>query len=384
MFFQRKAVLVALVVVVVLILGVVSRAGLTLRDKFQELRQQNLELRQELSSLSDTVVSRDEGQDRATAALWRQTETRLTNAENVLRGEILELRKENLHLEQENQKPKADLALLALDLQRAVASQDAGLEQMARNSNQRDDNLERRMSVLAKRMDGFGEENAENLREVRGEMQRTQENLGETNRRLGALTQQILEGASDLYAKTVPSVVTVFGAGTMGAGFLYGAERRYIITVYHAAAGDVSVRTLEGQVVRGKVVLENQDQDFALVWLERPLEAEPLLLAEPSDLRRGQDILVIGHPLGYERSISKGIISGLSRNNLSLDPWAFCRRCTNLLQLDAPINSGNSGGPVLTLDGKVAGIASWKTAEGLGFAVSSATIQKILSTASIP
>jgi len=163
----------------------------------------------------------------------------------------------------------------------------------------------------------------------------------------------------------------------VGTGFIID-EAGYILTNSHVINdGDykkVTVSLFDGQEVEGKVLWNDSSLDLAVV----KIEAENLTAVELGDsdeLKIGSYAAAIGNPLGlaFERSMSQGIISGLNRTiTVSSDGTSTsATTMENLIQTDATINSGNSGGPLFNSKGQVVGINSAKASsgEGMGFAI---------------
>lgn len=148
------------------------------------------------------------------------------------------------------------------------------------------------------------------------------------------------------------------------------------------------VTLADGRTFVAAQVRSDINVDLALIQiLDAPdLPAAPLADYEPI---LGQDALVLGSPLGFKKSVSRGIVSGLEREiEIRLARYMFqgpvflslTKKYKNLMQLDAPINPGNSGGPVVDIRGQIIGLvnAGCRGADGMGFAVSLATIKEFL------
>ena len=179
-----------------------------------------------------------------------------------------------------------------------------------------------------------------------------------------------------------------FGFGGGGSGYSYDTtavgtgvivdEAGYILTNSHVVNdGDtksITVSLYDGQDVEGKVLWNDSTIDLAVV----KIETNGLTAAELADsdlVNIGSYAAAIGNPLGlqFERSISQGIISGLDRT-ITVSSSASSSSGTTmegLMQTDATINGGNSGGPLLNSEGKVIGINTAKASsgEGMGFAI---------------
>jgi serine protease Do len=150
------------------------------------------------------------------------------------------------------------------------------------------------------------------------------------------------------------------------------AEDGYILTNSHVArsAGDLRVRLADGVTMAGKLVGADDHTDLAIVRVDARLPA-PLALAESEALRVGQLVVAIGNPLGFERSVSLGVVSALYRSL----PTNAGGLLEGLVQTDAAVNPGNSGGPLVDVEGRVVGVttAMLAYASGIGFAVPAST-----------
>lgn len=212
-----------------------------------------------------------------------------------------------------------------------------------------------------------------------------------------------LNAASAIAAKAMPSVVgistvsqeyyqTMFGIqqGTLegvGTGIIVD-EAGYILTNAHVVesngttASKITVDLYDGKTYDGTVLWSGSSQNLDLAIVK--IDAKGLTAAELGDSDKvniGDYALAIGNPLGLdlERSVSQGIISGLDRTITATDGNSSSRM-EGLIQTDASINSGNSGGPLINSEGQVIGIntASAKSAEGLGFSIPINTAMPII------
>ena len=195
--------------------------------------------------------------------------------------------------------------------------------------------------------------------------------------------------AADAFNKVSPAVVIISTTGTtsngftssqyegMGSGFIIN-EDGYILTNYHVIEGakDITVTLSDGTEVAGTVVNYDQEKDLAMIKLKEgtkvPAVAE---LWDSDELYPGAEVIAIGTPLSKNLAytLTKGIISGNDRSIQTETGTSV-----HLLQTDAAINSGNSGGPLVNTKGQVIGINSMKlgsqsmgsaTVEGIGFAI---------------
>lgn len=165
-----------------------------------------------------------------------------------------------------------------------------------------------------------------------------------------------------------------------GSG-VYIDDRGYIVTNYHVVedADRVEVELLDGTVLEVVEVLSDESTDIALLKLESPLEGvEPVVMGDSDALVIGELAVVIGNPGAltdvYPGTVTAGIISGLERENVNAGNFS---RAVNVIQMDAAINGGNSGGALLNAKGELVGIPTLKidmthygtSIEGMGFAI---------------
>lgn len=181
--------------------------------------------------------------------------------------------------------------------------------------------------------------------------------------------------------KVGPAVISIHGRGEerggMGSGFLLTPDG-YALTNSHVVRGRTRLRALtpEGDALDADLVGDDPQTDLALVRVA----ARDLPYAElgPSQtLKVGQLVIAMGNPLGFQSTVSTGVVSALGRA-MRGDSG---RLIENVVQHTAPLNPGNSGGPLLDSQGRVVGVntAIIALAQGLGFAVPGATAQWVVS-----
>lgn len=160
---------------------------------------------------------------------------------------------------------------------------------------------------------------------------------------------------------------TACDGGGVGSGFLLAPD--LVATVAHVVSGAQNIVIRAGSVVTtGTIVGIDPGRELALVRSTNPLTGHVFHLADQQP-QVGDDVAAIGYPLAGAESLTKGAVSGLSRQE-SVEGTQL----NDLMQTDAPINPGNSGGPLLTVDGNVVGLVEAKAtdAENIGFAVPAA------------
>lgn len=158
----------------------------------------------------------------------------------------------------------------------------------------------------------------------------------------------------------------------LGSGIII-TENGYILTNQHVVGDKYSncYVTLEnGEVFNGSVVWADNNIDLAIVKVSTT-NLEYMELADSDNVNLAQDVYAIGNPIGFEfqRTVTKGIISGLNRTIKIEENTSVYME--DLIQTDATINEGNSGGALINTNGELIGVNSVKisTAEGIGFAV---------------
>jgi S1-C subfamily serine protease len=213
-----------------------------------------------------------------------------------------------------------------------------------------------------------------------------------------AIVKRVLEkqdpapSTTDAYEKVLPSIVAVRAIGDDGEEGTRGmetgkaewqrgtgvviVESGVILTNLHVVAGArrVFVTFMDGHESEADLIGQRAEHDLAVLKAKTlPDDIMPATMRSTGGLKPGEPVLAVGYPFGIGPSASAGVISGLKREYVSPEGK---RMLSNLIQFDAAVNPGNSGGPLVTLDGEVVGIVTGllnpteqRVFIGIGFAV---------------
>ena len=197
-----------------------------------------------------------------------------------------------------------------------------------------------------------------------------------------------------MFDRVAPSVVQIVAHSTSenllssdearvatGTGFLWD-EAGHVVTNDHVVQGAraLAARLASGQVVKAEVVGVAPNYDLAVVRIHGAKQLPPPVpLGSSADLKVGQFAFAIGNPFGLDESLTSGIISALKRRL----PTSNGREIVNVIQTDAAVNPGNSGGPLLDSSGRLIGVTSAIISPsgsnaGIGFAIPVDTVNRIV------
>ncbi len=209
---------------------------------------------------------------------------------------------------------------------------------------------------------------------------------------LVALYQQAIQGVVTI------KVVTAQG-DALGSGFVYD-NTGHIVTNFHVVDGaqnnKVEVDFQSGYKTYGTVVGTDLDSDLAIVKVDAPAsELHPLTLGDSSAIKIGQTVVAIGNPFGFSGTMTVGIVSGLGRtlDSQHAAPGSNGQAQTffsagDIIQTDAAINPGNTGGPLFNINGEIIGVnraiqttnftsSGEPLNSGVGFAVASNIVKRV-------
>ena len=185
-------------------------------------------------------------------------------------------------------------------------------------------------------------------------------------------------GPAVVRVETGPKVPNGRERGGLGSGIVISPDG-LVLTNSHVVgtSKDIRLRDVEGHVGEAQVLGVDPDTDLALLRANGVRHLPYAALGNSKTLRRGQLVIAIGNPLGFESTVTAGVVSALGRSIRSVSG----RTIEDVIQTDAALNPGNSGGPLVSSHAEVIGIntAIINGAQGICFAVASNTAQFVLS-----
>lgn len=201
----------------------------------------------------------------------------------------------------------------------------------------------------------------------------------------GATCNSYSNDAMDVFASTSPAVVAIessnAGSEMFGSGFFWD-NQGHIVTNVHVLGQTPTVVMADGTRLTPQVVGVDPNSDIAV--LKVPYNSQAMGQGSSQRLRVGEQVYAIGNPYGVGISLSRGIVSGLNRSIETTER----RKLSNLVQTDAALNPGNSGGPLIDQRGCLIGmntaiLSPSSTSSGVGFAMTveqlAAAVPAILS-----
>jgi len=202
---------------------------------------------------------------------------------------------------------------------------------------------------------------------------------------LGSVTtgfEQSVINAVKLYEEVSKGIVRISdGEKIVGSGFVFDADG-HVVTPQHVVEGQAQIDIIlsDGSISMATIIGSCEHSDIAVLTLEHELAVEAIALADSTTVRVGEPVVVIGSPLDLPGTITSGIVSQTHRF-VEVEYDSKTRWVANLIQFDAAVNFGNSGGPLLNSKGEVIGMViarvDPKLGDGVYYAVSSNKVKRV-------
>ncbi|MFC1929539.1 trypsin-like peptidase domain-containing protein [Chloroflexota bacterium] len=263
--------------------------------------------------------------------------------------------------------------------------------------------LRQQMNILSIRLTTYQEEQAAHLENIQDELavfksytlmelSSLEDEIQETSNRVAILQEEISEvamsmsrsvmRADEVYRATNQAVVRITnGQVTLGSGFIMDTKG-HVVTAHHVVE-ELSVATVifsDGTISSADITGYCPFSDVAVLSLDNALGVEPLRLGDSSQVLPGDPVVAIGNPFNLPQSLTSGIVSQLNRN-VEIAQDSTTHSVPNLIQFDATVNFGNSGGPLLNSNGEVVGLVIARIdperGEGIYYAVSSNKVKRV-------
>lgn len=165
---------------------------------------------------------------------------------------------------------------------------------------------------------------------------------------------------------------------SLGTGVIVEAETGLIITNYHVVqnARSIKVKTRDGRLFTAALQGYDRKQDLALLRVKTPENLKAVTWGDSSKVTTTEEVFAVGTPGGFEQTITKGIISTVDRDLMNGKEVEF----EDMIQTDAPVNQGNSGGPLVNTRGEMIGLVTIKYGygESIGFAIPSSRVRSVI------
>jgi putative serine protease PepD len=203
---------------------------------------------------------------------------------------------------------------------------------------------------------------------------------------INAIYQRTYQGVVDIQVQSDQGFSPFGGCGSSraeGSGFVYD-KRGNIVTNQHVVSGATSIRVRfwNGKTFSAKLVGSDSSTDLAVVRVASAPSSllHPLTLGDSSRVQVGDAVIAIGSPFGLSETVTSGIVSALHRSMDAPNNYTI----SDSIQTDAPINHGNSGGPLIDTGGHVIGVnaqiqSDSGGSDGVGFAIPANTVRSVVS-----
>jgi serine protease Do len=223
-------------------------------------------------------------------------------------------------------------------------------------------------SELQGNIDETSAQSKKDISKLTADVIKTQEDLETQSEQLEEQLDKLKASASSDFSgvieDTIDSVVSIHTDVSQGSGFIITNDG-YVVTNYHVIADSSSISVVPYQSSSKSVKLIGYVPDMDIALLKIDGDYNPIDFADSNNVDIGEKVIAMGNPFGLSFSVTEGIVSALDREGSNGLPI--------YIQTDVPLNPGNSGGPLISKQGKVIGINNFKIggAESLGFALES-------------
>jgi S1-C subfamily serine protease len=237
-------------------------------------------------------------------------------------------------------------------------------------------------SMLSQKISSLETTTQSQITDLSNNLLDTKNNLKSLGLQVGSIDQDITKlkasvssDFSGIVESTIKSVVTIKTNVAQGSGFIITSDG-YVVTNAHVMEGATAagIITSDGQTHQVKLIGSNSNMDIALLKIDGTYS--PLQLADSDNVQIGEKVIAIGNPLGLQFSVTEGIVSAINRPGQN--------GINAYIQTDAALNAGNSGGPLVDVNGEAIGINNFKIggSENLGFALESNYIKQTVNSIS--
>jgi len=252
------------------------------------------------------------------------------------------------------------------------------LTELQADTNSQIGGMQAGINILDRKLTAFNKETGSQLLEIGDE-------IITLNAKIEDLPSTI--DARELYQKVSQGVVEIVtetgvGEGAAGSGFIFHSEW-FVVTAYHVVkdANKVYVILPDGSVTTANIISYCPYSDISVLKLKQAVSAEPLTLGDSSALAIGEPVIAIGSPFELSGTITSGIVSQKDRFVDIEYNGGEHRAVPNLIQCDASVNFGNSGGPLINAQGEVIGLVIARVdpleGDGVYYAVSSNKLKRV-------
>jgi S1-C subfamily serine protease len=231
------------------------------------------------------------------------------------------------------------------------------------------------LANLTKTLGEINQTSLGNVTEIRSLISQLEVKVSDLGKSLSSIVNQT---PAEIYQSTYKSVVVITTNTRQGSGFIFNSTNM-ILTNWHVVEGEteINVQFYDGTRRRASLVGLDAYSDVAVLMVSNsPPEAKPLKLGNSSDLYVGQQVIAIGNPLGLTGSLSSGYVSQVNKI-IELDEVPIT---VPVIQLDITLAPGNSGSPLLDLNGNVIGITNAGTSYGFNFAITSNIVKRVVAS----